>query len=653
MSKNFSFYVIVAAIVSLSVLIYGNTLHNTFINFDDIELIVQNKYIRTLSFQNIKDIFTPGVTGTYQPIRTLSYALDYHFWKMNPTGYHLTNIFWNAWSTFLVYLLAYTLTGQFMSACFASLVFAVHPIHVEAVTWLSGRRDVLSLALVLVAFYCFLRWIPDHWKEKRGQQQATHGHFAMWYGGSLVFFTLGLLAKPSVIIFPLLLLFSDLCFLPGRSRIWRRAFCYIPFFLLSFGFMRIFVPLSQASRVAKPLYHGDSAYQTFLIMLQVFGEYIGMMFVPRHLSVTYGVDVVTSVWEPPFLKALAVFGVTLVLAILAWKKARIVSFGIGWFFIGLIPVSNIIPISTVKADRYLYLPSVGFCLALAWSLVFCWRVLKRTDTTSIGKKWILTAYWVMIVIVMGTYTILTIQRNRDWKDSLTLWTATLETTPDSAIALNNLGIVYAKQGMYDKAIGLFTIVIERYPFKERMERVYCNIAKAYTDQHKFDRALEYYQQALELNPDYQEAYLGLGDVRTQLGEYQKAVELYRSALKLNPQNEIAYYQFGNLFFAQEKYDQAISYYQKARELNPFYSMAYHGLGLSYTAKNKPEKAIPMYQRILEIDPSLVPIHVLLGDACFAANQMACAVETYQQALKLEPDNNDVIKKLHAINQETE
>jgi tetratricopeptide (TPR) repeat protein len=670
-------YLIVTAIVCLSVGVYWNSLGNDFVNMDDLDLIVRNKYIKALNVQNISDIFIPGVVGAYQPVRTLSYALDYHFWKLNPIGYHITNICCHAWSTLLVYLIAYALARNLLIAYLSSIFFAVHPIHVEAVTWLSGRRDVLSVAFALVSFYSFLRFLQkfqkteDRRQETEGSEQETESTkqemntlptthcllptayrllpTAFFYLLSLLLFTLGLLTKPSVVVLPLLLVLYDVCFLPPIHQKWRRVLYYVPFFLVAFGFTRVFVSLSRASGVAKASYHGGEAYITLLTMLRVFAEYIFMLIVPRNLSLTYGIRLVFSVWDRSFLIAAVVLTSIVGLTILAWKRSKFVFFGICWFFIGLIPVSNIIPIAIIKADRYLYLPSVGFCLSISWLIARGWTFLKECKPCfALSKRFLTGGYWLMVAILVFSYALLTIQRNRDWKDSQTLWTATLETTPDSPIALNNLGLIYAEQGMYDKAIALYEHLLDTYPNQDKVEQVYGNLASAYAREQMFDQAIDYYQKSLETNPEYEDAYLGLGRLSMELGQYEQAAGIYRQALELHPQSEAIYNQLGNLSFVQGKYDEAIVSYQKALKLNHFYIEAYNGLGLSYAGKGDLRNALATYQQALRIDPESSVIRNSLGSLYMEQGEVEKAVREFQESLRRDPKNVEVRNNLGVL-----
>lgn len=557
--KTYSLILIVVLLTCLSLLIYWNTLSHQFVNVGDTSLIVQNPFIKSLALENIMRIFTPGTVETYQPICTLSYALDYYFWRLNPTGYHLTNIVCHTVNTLLVFLMAYLLsrTGWFeilpnrlLLISLAALIFAVHPIHVEAVAWVSGRCEVLTTTFTLASLSCFF-WIFSLKTQSRRWIQP------IGYGLSLMFLAAGVFTKPSVVILPLLNL---------------------------------------------------------------------------------------SLLKPDVLTALAVLGITAILTLLAWKRSEFVFLGIVWFFVSVLPVTNIIPIATIKADRYLYLPSAGFCLVLAWLIVRGEDVLTRVVKTRLVR----IGYWAIISVVIISYSFQTVQRNRDWKDSHTLWSATLEITPDSSIALNNLGLIYTRQGEYEKAQVLYEQSINVRPDQEHVEAVYVNMAENYAAQQMFDEAIEHYQHALETNPEYVEAYLGLASMSIQLQQYAHAEQIYAQALELDRQQDRIYTRLGNLYALQNKHAEAQAYFQKALNLNPFDMNAYNGMGLSYARSGDVEKALELYQHALTLDPDVAILHNSLGSLYLELGQTEKAIAAFMASLNIEPENNEVRNNLGIV-----
>lgn len=632
------------SLLVLIVLIYWNTFDNTFVNMDDLDAIVHNRYIRSLSWQNIKDIFTPGVAGAYQPVRTLSYAVDYHFWRLNPVGYHLTNILCHAVNAMLVFLIVRLLAQNLLVAGITATVFAVHPVQVEAVTWMSGRRDVLFACFVLLALYGFLRFV-----------QATHRSSKIrWYLLVLVAGGLGLLAKATAMVLPVLVVWYEVCFLLPHNETWRQrgiAFLrripiYLPFFLLTVGCMTFFFRVAQEAGVAIDTYHGGSFGTTFLTMIRVFADYLRMLLVPGKLSLTYGIRTVNSIFEPSFLLSLIILLCVAGLAIWAWEHSKLVCFGVVWFFIALGPVSNLlIPIGVVKADRYLYLPSIGFWLVVACGLAQGWTVLQRFSGSKCRQVVYAIGFWAIVSLMAITYAFLTIQRNDDWQNGETLWAATLETHPDSPIALNNLGRIYAERGQYEQALALYGKLIDYHPNQHHIEQVYANMAAAYEGQGLLDEAQEYYNQALDANSDYLDGYLGLARIVTELGEYDKAAEICQVALVLHPKSESIYNQLGNIAFIKKNAAEAIASYQQAISLNPYYIPAYNGLGLSYLQNGEQNRALEVFQQALQIAPDAALIRNSLGTWYMEQGDADKAIAEFQQSVQSDPYNGEVRNNL--------
>jgi tetratricopeptide (TPR) repeat protein len=623
--------------------VYWNSLPNDFINMDDLDLIVRNHYIKNLRWENIKAIFTPGTVGAFQPVRTLSYAVDYHFWKLNPIGYHVTNLLCHVLNTCLIFLLIKIFRQGTTTAVLTALLFAVHPQHVEAVTWLSGRRDVLSAFFVLLSLFGYI--ISRN--TKRPSRQIV------WYGISIAACCLGLLSKASAVVLPVLLVLYDSTFgVPSEStlrtrmrHVMRSAGYYVPFAIATAGFLWIFVSTSKVSGVMRPDYHGGSGIVTFLTMLRVFAEYLYQFVVPTNLSLTYGIRIIVSPWESSFLvAALTLIGVA-VLAGIAWKRAQIVSFGIVWWAVTLLPVSNILPIAAVKADRYMYVPSIGCCLVLAWLLNRGWMMLCRIESSGVEKRLVQGLYWLMIGTIIGSYGWLTIRRNRDWLNSETLWNATLETHPDSPIALNNLGLVYAEREEYERAINLYQYLLHEHPQQHGIERVYTNLGDAYRGNEQSNEALNAYQQALEYNPGYIEAYLGLGRVTAGLRDYDNAAQIYQLAQDLDPHNEHVALQLGKLRFIEGKYEAAITLFQEVIERNLYEMAAYNGLGLCYANTGEYDKAYLTYQQALERDPTSTIIRNSLGTLYMGQGEQEKAIRQFQESLRIDPENVEVRNNL--------
>lgn len=205
---------------------------------------------------------------------------------------------------------------------------------------------------------------------------------------------------------------------------------------------------------------------------------------------------------------------------------------------------------------------------IAWGIDRCWTALNHLQVSTFRKRIVLWGYWLMMSLMFASYTFLTSQRNLDWKNSHSLWTATLKTNPDSPIALNSLGLLYAQQGMYEKAIALYEQLLKFHPNQEHVERVYANMAGAYFGRQMFDEAIDYYQKALEIDPKYIHAYTGLGRVHLESGQYDEAIRMFQWALEIDPSLFRIHVLLGDLCVRTHRTECATEAYQNALKLQP-------------------------------------------------------------------------------------
>ena len=256
--------------------------------------------------------------------------------------------------------------------------------------------------------------------------------------------------------------------------------------------------------------------------------YIMSVFFPINLSVVHYVSIPTSILEPIVLLSISIIFALLLITIKIYKYSKVVFFCIGWFFITLLPVSNIIPIGTWMAERYLYLPSFGFCLFIAVVI----HKMYNSKIKQFSEKSIKIIALSVLIFILTFYSVSTIFRNSEWKDDLTLWSETVKTSPDSAKAHNNLGHAYFENKSYDQAIAE-------------------------------------YKEALKLYPDYDEAHDNLGIVYAKKGSYEKAIIEFKEAIRINPYNAMAHNNLGIAYFNTGNYDLAKQEFLRAIDLDPY------------------------------------------------------------------------------------
>ena len=350
-------------LVILIGVIYLNSLDNLFTNWDD-QMIYSNYQIRSLDWENIRNIFTYVRGSTYQPVRVLSYAVDYYFWELNPLGYHITNIFFYMLTSIMVFFTLHRLSTHLRRdappnshgrvALFGALLFAAHPVHVEAVTWLAARKEVLQGFFFFLAFYLYLKG-----REEEGRRKS-------FYLGLILFsFILAILSKPSAIVFPAVILIYEIAMSGKRwvDFIKRHWVFLILSISLSVFFAFILMRVMFDAGGIKP-YRGGSFFNNLLISFYVFLYNIKLLISTINYSASYTIPVSNPILS---VRTLSFIGITFLffgLSLWSLKKTKVIFFSFFFFFITLLPYLNIIPISTLLADRYVFIASFSYCFLL-------------------------------------------------------------------------------------------------------------------------------------------------------------------------------------------------------------------------------------------------------------------------------------------------
>ena len=662
-------YILLAAVLALSVFSYANSLQNEFV-FDDILVIVENPGIRGVEK-------LPRLLGmetgmlSYRPMRMVSYALDYtlneKLWHyignysgpekgLNPLGYHISNIVFHILTSLLVFLIVFRLAKNFRVALFATAIFALHPVHTDSVTYLSGRRDILCTLFYLAGFYSFIRY--------RQSRKLT------LIIATFIFYIFSLGSKEMGVTLPAIFFCHDLIqnlsikretidrtyfkelFTASKKSIIQSRYLYSLLFLgaVSFSYFKVFVK-SPSYQTA---FYGDSLFITFLTVSRIFVHYLKLLIFPINLNGDYSLNAFplsTSLFEPSsFLSILLLMGVAyLVLWLLGRNK--LMAFGVIWFFVALLPVSHIFPHHELMAEHYLYLPSVGFCLVTA---------LLFENFFKEGKYVIPLSTCFMIIVIL--FSVRIVDRNRDWRDRLTFWEKTLKTAPQCARAYvnlseiyvdagkinealesakkaltirpnhiegrNNLGTIYARQGLFDEAIAEFKRALVLRP---RYAKAHLNLGLSYFNTGEKDKAISEYEQALAVNPYYAEAHNNLGVVYSSKGKLDEAIKKYRRAQAINPSYAEPYFNLGVTYAKKAQWDKAIDEYRKVLSLNPQYTNAHNNLAIAYMKKGVLDQSISEFKKILATNPDDVEVRFNLGVAYAKNGELNKAAEEYKQA----------------------
>jgi tetratricopeptide (TPR) repeat protein len=589
-------WVAAAIITFLVFMIYLNSFKNDFVNWDDPGLIIRNQRIRSLDLQNILEIFTPKKSSTFQPVRVLSYAIDYRIWKFNPTGYHMTNLLFYILTCIMVFFSLWKLSANLRkgilesshrrAALFGSLLYAAHPVHVEAVTWLSARKEVLHGFFFFLAFYLYLKG-----NEEEGRKKVILLSLV------LLVFLLAVLSKPSAVVFPAILLVYEIALRKDRwiDFVKRRWFFFVLSIFISLIFVVIMMKVMLEAGGIKP-YHGGTFFNNLLASFYIFINNIKLLAFTVNYSAAYTIQVFYSVLS---LQTLLVVGVTsLLFGLSVWslKKTKIFFFSFFFFFVTLVPYLNILPISTLLADRYLFIPSFSFCFLLGIGFDKLYRLVHKGFSEGFFK--LLSV--VFFLFLLGGYSFVTFQQNKLWENSYTLWSDAVAKYPESNEANALMGVVYMELGMDGKAVEYLEKAVQILPIDYESRN---NLGIVYQRLEMAERALNELLIAIALKPENDLIQINLSVFYQRQKEFKKSEEILKHLISRKPQDASLYFRLGVLYKDMGHYEAAVSELIKATQLAPEIINPYEELGNIYISKlGDKEKGTYYYKKGIEAAP---------------------------------------------------
>jgi tetratricopeptide (TPR) repeat protein len=558
------------------VILYCNSLGNQFTNWDD-SMIYGNPQIRSLGWDDIYEMFILKKGATYQPIRVLSYAVDYHFWKLNPTGYHITNILFYILTCIMVFF-----TLRQLSAClreraspdsrgrvafFGSLLFAVHPVHVEAVTWLAARKEVLQGFFFFSGFCLYIKG-----REEQGRKRFIYFVLA------LSSFLIAILSKPSAVVFSGVILIYEIA---RRKENFKRFIRDHWLFLsLSLIMSAIFVFILMKVMVDAggiKEYRGDSLPSNFLICVYIFLHSIKLLLLTINYSASYTISVGLPIfsWKNFLFTFIGLFLFVFSLFSLRWTK--VIFFSFFFFLIALLPYLNIIPISTVLADRYVFIASFSyaFLLGILFDRLYAFKHKRFSE----GFFKLLSV--VLLVFLLCCYSYMTIHQNKIWENSYTLWADAVEKYPESNMANALMGVVYMDLGMDEKAAEHLEKAVQLLPH-DYMSRN--NLGIVYGRLNEHEKALQEFSTAMGLSPDDDTIKVNLSVFYQRQKEFGKGEELLKYLQKKNPKNANLHYRLGLMYKDADRYEEAVSEFLRCVELAPDIINGYEELGNLYATR---------------------------------------------------------------------
>jgi tetratricopeptide (TPR) repeat protein len=610
-------YLLILAVISIA--IYANSIPGSFV-VDDYERWQTTTWIEGRPFWTvIGEYFTPGRAPLYRPIPYTLHAIDYHIWGVRPSGFHVTNIILHVIAVAMVYLVGLSILKNRAGALIAALFFATHPVHTEAVTYIAGRTDLTMTVFALLAFLLYMA-------ARRASGRRIHALYAASAGA----FILALMSKEAAVALPLIVILHHFYFRPkGRPYTWKAILLpFAPLIILVAAYLAMNFTVGGGMGVD---IREAGLWRQMLTALRAFGDYLKALVFPVDPTLVLDYSWSQSFTRPSVLLPLLVSLGFLAIVVWTYRTARTVSFGLAWIAMAILPVSNVLAVTDqpLYAERFLYLPSVGFCLALGY--LIC-RATSIRRITSMKNRSALTGIVVMIAIVV-VYSLLTVRRNRDWISPIVLAQKTLEQNPRSPSAHINVGGLLLDQGETQSAISEFNKALKLDP---DIELAHYNLGLAYEDLGDYTKAVTEYRRAIDLNAEALAAYQRLAALFLNLGMVDEAIVTCRRALSVNPRQVEGLVRLGNAYLRKGMLDEAILQYGEAVRLNPRVVEPYVNAGVAYMRKGMPDEAISRYKTALAIDPTFAQAYANLGNAYMAKGLVDQAIAEYTSALRLDP-----------------
>ena len=618
----------VLALLLLALVPYLNALGGGFV-YDDRQQVLENPYVH--SFQYVGNIFgstvwtfqgAQGLSNYYRPLMTLAYLLCYSLYGPIPFGFHLLNLALHAAVVLLLFAVTRRLFGGRLLALLAAGLFALHPIHTESVAWIAGVTDLELSVFFLLTFFLYLRL---------GDRPASR----LTPAATLLAYALALLSKEQALVLPLLAAGYEHFYRPDRNitTLREKLFRYLPLFSLAAAYVafRAFGLGGFAPSVSRPEMGWTSV---LLSALARAGQYLWKLIWPLQLSAFYVFHESQRLSEPQVLAGLAGLFACALLFFWLWRRDRLASFALLWMGATLAPVLNArwMP-AGVFGERYLYLPSVGFCWLVGWAVVRIRSVAVSAQGTS-GLRVLRQALPVAVAAVAVLYGVRTVERNRDWRTDEVLYSKTLQQQPDAQLIRTNLGAIYFDRG--DLAAAEREWMASLGPGRPYASTLN-NLGLLRAKQERYDEAIVLFEQAMRERPKYMSPHKNLAKVYAEMGRDQDAEREYRLAVNLAPLSAGARNEFGQFLLSRGRLAEAREQFALSAQADPN-SEAQVNLGSLLVLSGDLERARAAYRSAVALDPFDSRPRFGLAKLDEGAGRLADALSGYRAGLETDPGN---------------
>ena len=637
-----------AAFISLATLvIFGKTLQNDFVNWDDYLYIIDNLNIRSLNWKFFQWAATTAMTPYYwQPLTWISHAVDYALWGLDPLGHHLTSIVFHALNSGMVVWLTIRLLeivnedaraagkpavfeqrGLLIAAGITGMLFGVHPLHVESVAWISERKDLLYTLLYMLAMLSYLGYALD---LKRTEAQKAF-YLNKRYYGTLALFFLSLAGKPMAVTLPVILFLLDwypLKRIVSRKNIPALIVEKIPFFALS-GVISLSTLLAHDNAGGFISLEESPLATRTLVVFRGLMMYLWKMIAPFDLLPIYPYPRSVSVTDPVYLAAILLVSVITIACLRIAKKQPYWLAVWAFFIITPLPVLGFFHTGReFMADRFVYLAALGPFLLAGSGAVAIWT--KISSLTNRGTLRKFAAGVAIAVFISLSY--LTLKQIAIWKTDNELWSYLIEKGPDYfPFAYKSRGLYFQTIKQYDRALEDYNAAISQDP---EYIAAYVNRGVVLCEKGQYERAIDDFNKAIDRKKADYFAYNNRGNAYYRKGDRDRALQDFNSAIKLHPSGHEAFNNRGSIFYKRGETGRALEDFTKAISLSPSYADAYYNRSALFMARGKYDLAVQDITKVIEYYPGMIQAYVDRGDLYRTSGLIDRAIKDYQKACDL-------------------
>lgn len=628
-----SILIVITAIVFFS---YLPTLKNGFVNLDDDKYIINNNLIKDLTWKNIISVFdytdfeayqeNSFAKFTYFPVTLISFSIEYHFYKLSAIVFHSTNLVLHILNCLLVFWMIVLLTHNISVSFITSILFGVHPLHVESVAWISERKDVLYSMFFLFSIISYIYYL-----KRRSWP---------FYLFSVLFFLLSMLSKTMAITLPLILLLIH--FTMEKNIKISIIFKMLPFFIIVF-FMIFLISIN----VKLGYYFGMSVVIQNFTVFNLIREisygilfYIGKIILPVKLSCIYKYpDQPNNIYFQIFVLSAMIASFFFTAVFLIARSFKELSFGMLFFLITVFPVLH-----TVSSDRFTYIPSIGIFIIFGTVVIYVYNNFISS------KDWYLKAFFNLVIFMLIVIlSIMTFERCKVWKNDETLMTDIIKNYNNIYSAYYNRAVYFSKKGDYQKALNDFDETLKLSPSNYK---AYINRGIVYGILGKDNLAIMDFQRASEIYPRDENIYVNRGISFYRLGEYKNALNDFARALRLKPGFIEALVNRGLVFLMIKDYEKAINDYSEILKIKPNMIEALINRGIVYNIKGEYDEAIDDYNVVLSINPHLPQIYNNRGIIYFKRGEYEKALIDFTMAINKNPVYKEAYKNRYVTYMKT-